>query len=120
MELFNIDVETASKGSGVGAVVAAAILGIFNLINRAKNNDGVSVVTSAAHQKALDDQMDINKLLFKKLDDQRENLNAHKVEIAKDYVDRDEFSVFRSHIDARFDQQQKILYDISNALIHRK
>lgn len=57
-------------------------------------------------------QAEINKKVWKKCDEIAGDLANHRIEDARAYVSRDEFSVFRTHMDDQFEKTRNMIFDL--------
>jgi hypothetical protein len=56
-------------------------------------------------------QSEVNRKVWKKCDEIAQSLVDHRIEDAKTYVSRDEFSVFRAHMDDQFEKTRNMIFD---------
>jgi len=57
-------------------------------------------------------QAEINSKMWKKYDDIAAMLVAHRIEAAKTFVSRDEFSAFRTHMDDQFEKTRTMIFEL--------
>lgn len=54
----------------------------------------------------------INKVIWRRIDEVAEDVNGHKVEDAKTYATREEIASLRTHIDSKFDAMNGTLISL--------
>ena len=57
-------------------------------------------------------QAEVNRKVWKKCDEIALDLVNHRIEDARAYVSRDEFSVFRTHMDDQFEKTRNMIFDL--------
>jgi uncharacterized membrane-anchored protein YhcB (DUF1043 family) len=96
MEVPIDDIVKVGSGSAGG-------MGLMALLFRFLKNDMRQAETT---------QGEINRKMWKKYDDISAALVEHRIEAAKTFVSRDEFSAFRTHMDDQFEKTRNLVFEL--------